>query len=331
MMVRGIFQKKIFLWLVSVLVTVLMVIYTGYQIDWKVITSLQVEAPYFLLASVVYLFSYVIRSFRIHYFLKHNPVSLLKLLSISLLHNLYNRILPARTGELSFLYLLKRHSLVSLRDSSSILVVLRIYDLIASMVLLSFSAIFVYLDNFTYLISLVIITGFFIYIGFFPLSLLKFIRLIVSKLRGKRKKIYTEKFYDLLGYYIINLQYLHNWMTRLFLLGISLVIWVFVGILFILLMKGIGSYKDLWDTIFATSIANFSWILPINGVGGFGTMELSWVSAYRLLNYETDQILVTAIIINAFTFLCTIIFAVFPLIHLRGRESHEIDYSDTLP
>jgi len=73
-----------------------------------VIATLAGIDPLYLIAGfVLYVCSYFFRALRFHILL-NGEVGLWDLFNIVCVHNMMNNILPARTGELSYIYLLKR-------------------------------------------------------------------------------------------------------------------------------------------------------------------------------------------------------------------------------
>ena len=319
-------MRKKLVWILSALLTLLFLFIAITRLEWRSFISLikGFEVKYLIGATIVYFFSYVIRALRIRFLIRSSSISFRKILSISLLHNFFNRILPARTGELSLLYLLYKYSEVPIRDSSPILIILRIYDLIASLMLISIAGLALYSKVFSF-VSIFIFLSLLILIAFFPVTILSCFNKLLLRMNFNNK--YTSKLFDLFKYYINHMTYLQSWGVRFFLLITSLLIWILIILFFIFLMLGLDFYKNFWDTVFATSIANFSWILPINGIGGFGTMELGWVAAFGILNYSIDEVLKVAIFVNICAFLCTIIFTTYPIIILgfgrkKGIEFH---------
>ena len=79
----------------------------------------------------------VVRTFRFKLLLK-NKLSFFEILPITFIHSLLNSILPVRTGEFSYVYMLKKNNKQSVSRGLSSLIVARVFDfiiLIAIMIL----------------------------------------------------------------------------------------------------------------------------------------------------------------------------------------------------
>ena len=128
------------------------------------------------------------------------------------------------------------------------------------------------------------------------------------------KKIDNE-----LGNLIRNSEKFETNKVRIFLFLISLGIWLMLFVFFYFLFLSIKQDYSIWEVLFATTLANFSWILPINGVGGFGTMEVSMAFAFSMRGYVFNELLVYALYINVTILILSTLFAVVPFIKLLGK------------
>ena len=75
---------------------------------------------YLGLALAAYTVSYCTRAFRFKILLRSEAPSFSALFSIAALHNLFNATLPARTGELSYIYLVRKRHQVSTAAGSPV-------------------------------------------------------------------------------------------------------------------------------------------------------------------------------------------------------------------
>ncbi|EXI65505.1 MAG: hypothetical protein AW08_03176 [Candidatus Accumulibacter adjunctus] len=85
-----------------------------------------------LLAALLTLGSYALRALRLYdYFLPHTRGGFTACLKLTLLHNVFNNLLPMRTGEVSFPVLMARYFATSLTRSVAAMVCFRVMDLSA--------------------------------------------------------------------------------------------------------------------------------------------------------------------------------------------------------
>ncbi|RQD85181.1 MAG: UPF0104 family protein, partial [Methanocalculus sp. MSAO_Arc2] len=101
-----------------------------------VITTILSIHPWYLIAGFfLYTCTYILRTLRIHLLLD-GSVRRRDLLPITCIHVMMNNILPARTGELSYVYLLKKLHARTTGEGVATLVVARIFDLIVIILIL---------------------------------------------------------------------------------------------------------------------------------------------------------------------------------------------------
>ncbi|HPY41985.1 MAG TPA: lysylphosphatidylglycerol synthase transmembrane domain-containing protein [Thiolinea sp.] len=113
------------------LILILFVVGVEYWLGWKTILKPWEALSWqqLLIAVVWLLVSYGLRTWRVYdYFpsLRAHPLAILRL---TLIHNLLNNLLPARTGELSFPMLMKRYFDLNYAQSVSALLWFRFLDL----------------------------------------------------------------------------------------------------------------------------------------------------------------------------------------------------------
>jgi len=85
------------------------------------------------------------------------------------------------------------------------------------------------------------------------------------------------------------------------------------GTLFVL-MSQLGFHLPFSKVVIGSVFANFSNLLPVSGVGGFGTMEAGWAVGFTLLGINRNDAIATGIVVNLFIFLCTVGFALIALL-----------------
>lgn len=318
--------------IISTLLTLIFVYYIASQIEWQQLTGIINKADYKLvfIAVLLYFISYIIRALRLKVIVNDKHITVKKLLSITLLHNLYNRILPARLGDFSLIYMLKHYANKNVSLSIGLFLILRIYDLMMSLIFLSISYNIIFPFG---LISLVLWVFVFIFLCFAiqPIKLIKIVYWIMEKvpLNIRIFDIIKQK----LTIIIVGTKQLEKISIRIYLFASTFAIWSLIIILFVCLLQSISINFKLLDTIFATALANFSWVLPINGLGGFGTMEASWGYAFSLRGYDFNSVIIYALYINVIVFISTVIFAVVPyIINIQKREelAHEVNNSDSM-
>ena len=275
-------KKQSFTKLVAAIVTLALVAILLSQIEVAdVVDTLTGIDPVYLLAGFgLYVLSYFFRAVRFHILL-NREVGLKDIFSIVCIHNMVNNLLPARTGELSYVYLLKKRHNKTAGVGAATLITARLFDMITILMLLFLSTLFVstHFDmkvearwiTVALMVGIMLAMLVIIYQGHvFVISL----RRIADHLRMdkvpfidyifRKMNETTESFSDMRrGTFV--------WSAL-----VSILIWIALYSMNYTLIIAMGIDMTFWTVLFASSFAIITTILPVQGIGGFGTMEGGW-------------------------------------------------------
>ena len=238
----------------------------------------EVQFLYIGLGFIIYIVVYIFRTLRF-YFLLNKKVQFRELLFIVFVHNMVNAIMPARTGELSYIYLLKKHK-IPLEDRIATLITARIFDFITIS--------FLFLVSVLFLKDLPgIVAGIFWIIAF---CLAAFIFLLGSLLYfGDSFKRGMDKFVERMGLdrfkFAVRLQKIAGDTISSFktirsrrVMGktsfLSVMIWVSSAILFFCFVKAFRLELEMFEIVILVCVAVLLPLLPFYALGGFGTTEV---------------------------------------------------------
>jgi uncharacterized protein (TIRG00374 family) len=228
---------------------------------------------YLVIGFLLYIIVYLMRAKRFYFLLK-NKISFKKIFVITCIHNFFNMILPARTGEISYSIMLKKDS-IRMTDSLSHVVIARIYDLFG-LFFLFFISLFFFLSSdlkiFSLLGLLLIIVIFFIFNTF-----LKKIVNFLNKIKSKNNFIFKVKLF--LSNLLNNINIL-NKNEKIWLIINSLLINFLMFLFGYVIMIGMSFNISIWACFVGGFLAFLTTILPIQGFFNIGTMELGWVFGY---------------------------------------------------
>jgi uncharacterized protein (TIRG00374 family) len=176
--------------LTAVLIVVLLSQITLYDIAT---TLTSIDPVYIIIGFIFYLCTYFFRALRFHILLS-NKVNLKDLFSIVCVHNMANNILPARTGEISYVYLAKKLHNIPVGEGVAGLMVVRVLDFITISFLFFLSAIFIrdLPDEVNTLIWL--IAGLIAVVLLLFLALVFFDEIVVDKIRRVANRINALRF-----------------------------------------------------------------------------------------------------------------------------------------
>jgi len=209
-----------------------------------------------------------------------------------------NNILPMRTGELSYIYLLKKLHNKSTGEGIATLFVARVFDFISISLLFFISALIVQNLPDTIIKLIWIIAIFMVLIVFFLFILTHF---------GERFIVVVEKIATKLG---LRKKHLVDYLLRkgmetvdsfkkigrgktveIFL--ISMGIWLSLYSVNYILVNAMGINLTFCVVLLGSTFLVFTTVLPIQGMGGFGTYESAWTIAFISLGI-TKQVAITS-------------------------------------
>jgi glycosyltransferase 2 family protein len=256
---------------------------------------LKLSLPFILLALFFYLSAYVFRTLRFLIFLKKD-LSFKELFPVVCIHNFMNYIIPARVGELSYLYLLKRKK-IEFGKSVASLAVVRFFDLFVVALFFFFSLLFMknVPESLNGIISIIAV-----FVGLLLIFLLispLLYRYFSDKVDGSRNKFLkkVKEIYDAL--IVIKSK------SKLFVLFLlSFLIWFSLYSLTYVLLIDLGLQFSIWQAIIIISFPVLASVLPIYGLGGYGTTEAAWLIPFLAFGISKEVAIPTGFVIHTFQF-----------------------------
>lgn len=257
---------------------------------------------------VIYFCVYYVRALRFH-ILTEKKISIIKWILISCIHGLYNRILPARSGEASLLYYAKKIGNIETLNSLNILLVSRLSDLV-SVIILFLVALISSRDALVVYPKVIIISLILVLMVLFILikQLKKILELSLSILKkiSVKVKLFNKLQKKLSNVRIDSIIKFSN-KTLLQVFFISMIQWVILYFLFFVILRDINNALSFSYVIIGSAYANISNLIPISAIGGFGTMEAGWILGFTILGVNKASALFTGFTTNIVTFILTII------------------------
>ncbi|HPI13898.1 MAG: lysylphosphatidylglycerol synthase transmembrane domain-containing protein [Spirochaetota bacterium] len=287
--------------LVFLALSIVILIYLLRNIDITATLSTFANAdPWLLLASCgAYLLSNLCKSVRYHVMLRGMGLAPFQMFAITSYQNFFNQILPARTGELTLIYYLKKVGGASLSRGLHILVVTRIYDLI--IVAMFFLASVLAFYGSAIRPGLLVIGGvclggsvaslFFLkYMVIFAdrafIGLARLLRIdqagLVVRIREKAGPVVRE-FSDYRTARQLPLLVLSS-------VAVWAVLYVFAYLTILAFRVDVGFVQAVVGNT-GQVLAN---VLPVNSFGSFGTLEAGWAGGFMLVGMNSQDAITTA-------------------------------------
>jgi len=267
----------------------------------KILTVLtQITWQAILLGFVLSIASYFLRALRF-YILLQKRVSFSELLSVVAVQNLLVNTTPSRVGDVSFLYILKKKNHIGAIQSASALVIARIFDFTVIMLCLFFSLLFTPNTPEAIAKALPAIVAMVVGLNIFLLILVYHGRKAQSafeKILGSLNLVEKFPFPFLLEKTQKLCESFEQIKSRKIFfttLVISALSWFTIYSTSIVLIRGLGFDFPAPLIVVGATAAMFSAFLPIQGLGGFGTIEAAWVVVLLPFGYSPETIILASL------------------------------------
>lgn len=318
--------------LVSGIITVGLIYLLLQQIDPEaIIHALSSINPVWALAGLIfYIMNNLLRAVRFMILLPSHPNQIVRMLAVVSGLSLMNQILPARTGELSFIYLASRGEGFDTGESAAALLLARTFDLLT----ISFLFIVMALANLDHLPA---DTAIYIYIMASVMSIGGLALVSLPRVGGTLLSTMTQIFQRLgtsqtrlcqrlaliAEQMVGNFAAAHSLSTYSLMSVSSILVWLLnFGIMYAF-VRGLGIDLSYPHLIIGATFANLTNVLPISGIGNFGTLEAGWMAGFMLLGFDHQTAITTGFTTHILAFLCALITGLWGLALLRFKHSDQ--------
>ncbi len=254
-----------------------------------------------LIGFLLYLSSYFLRCWRWRYFFPGQDINLLDLFSLTSLTIVSQNILPGGSGEVSFVLVLKKIFNISYSRGIIAMIVARLFDLIAMLLVFSVALLLLLQDKrlgYNWLILVGVL------VAVLGLAIYKLDRLTALLIRlNNRIARHLKKLAGLsekLAGFQENIVELHKSKVYGKVFGVSLVNQVVRFVAFQKMVEAIINREfSLLSTIYGSTFSEISSKIPIHGVLGLGTYEVSWVGPQMLMGMSKEEAVLSAFGLHA--------------------------------
>jgi len=286
---------------IGIIIAIALVVFVQIAIGWPSVLAPWITIPIsdLLLPTALLLLSYLLRSLRISDWFN---VSAGPAIQIMLQHNLWNNLMPMRTGELSFPVLLKRHLNIGPTRSLTALAWFRVLDLLCLLSILLCA--YCWLLGYPWLLG-ILIAGLVISLSvthYLVTHILPSLigsesrlQVIVDALQIEQAKLWRCLLWSFT-----------NWSMKLF--AFALVFALFAQV-------------DLATGLIAAVGGELTSVLPIHSIGGAGTYEAGIVGLSLTINLDYDSSLAAGVNLHLFLLSITLFTGLCSLMLPRTSES----------
>ena len=269
------------------------------NLDWDEVTGtfVNVNWGWMILAFIIYLINYMLRTLRFRILLGLKEIPFQQLLGLTNLYGMYLYLLPAKSGEISYPILLKRFLGISYSNSIGTLIAARFFDLVSIGLFLPF-VLFSYWNElpswirFSGLVCFILIIGTGV-VAYFFVNYFKE-RWLVNQIDESQAGIFSKVKVMVCRI----LQGLHSIQSRNIywqIMVLTVTIWLCVQLNFFFIVVGLGYSVSFFQIIVVSIIMVPLTILPLQGYANLGSHEAGWVAALSLFNIPQDHSLNIAV------------------------------------
>ncbi len=309
----------------AVVITIVLVAILLSQIQIAdVITTLAgIDPLYLAVGFVLYVCSYFFRALRFHILL-NNKVSIKHLFSIVCVHNMANNILPARTGEISYVYLVKKLHNIPIGEGIVTLMVAKVFDFITISLLFFVSAVFIEnLPSITakaisfvagLLILMLIVLFSFLYFGE---KFMDVIGRLVNR-NGVKNIRWVQYLLRKASETVQSFNEIKSKRTIVTAILASIVLWIFTYSIIFTFVKGMQLQLGFLEMVLAFTFLTAINTLPLRNVAGFGTTEGAWTLVLMGFNIPMTTAIATGFGVHILLLGYIIIFGFFGLVLIKS-------------
>ncbi len=304
--------------ILSLMVSILFLWWLLRQIDLTILrrTLISVHIPALLAFMGIALIGIFLRAWRYKLLLKPEPIPWAPIVLVTLIRNLFVDLLPARLGSLSYVYVLNRRLRIPFQSAASSFVVAFVLDFITLSPFL-IASLFAVGAGSSGLASPWFLAVALVFLAFNMLLLWRlpyFVRLFHQGLEGvfrllkRRQTLRAQLALNSVDQTIAALEKIKNRKIYTPLIGISILLRTAkYGALYCLLFSLLRSHGfnlrslSLPKTILGITGAEFTSVLPVKGLAGFGTWESAWALAFKLMDFDAELAVLSGIGVHLIT------------------------------
>lgn len=319
-------NKKIYSIFVGLIITIALLSILLSQIKLNDVIEIltKINPIYLITGFISYAASYLLRAMRLHTLL-NKKVGVRELFSIVCIHNAALNIFPLRSGELSYIYLLNKRHKITAGEGVASLIMIRMLDFI----------------TISFLFFLFIFTSYNLpanlMIGIKIISIILFLTIFILLIFLRNYERFIEWLRIISIILNINDSHFINYLFRKMdemsssfkkltfgqffgsiIVSISIYIMVYFSILMIINAMGISIAFELF--LLASTFFLMTMIIPIQGIGGFGTMEGGWAISFMIFGLAKEIAISSGIVVHIISILYIILLFIIGFIGLKENN-----------
>ncbi len=304
-------RKNIISFIVSVAISVGLLIFLFRYINFHTLKDLFLNLyyPAILVYFALFVSGIAFRTWRYKLMLPGVPIGFFGLAGVTIIRNLFVDFLPARLGELSFIWVLNKRYKVAVELGGSAFIGAFVYDLIALFPLLVIAiGLSPLRAQETGKWLMILFTGAFVFLSVVVVFAKRFLPLVIDLLSHPKIRSFVRRYRFMGVVYEKGIQIIRQLILlgeqgiggKLFLLslGVRLSKYISLFFLFFAVVRSMGYTLHSLNpfTVFSgTAFTEVSSLLPIQGLAGLGTWEATWAAVFVFFGFKRETAILSGI------------------------------------
>lgn len=270
--------------------------------------------PWLAVGGLCYVATNICRALRFMCLLPFHPARFLTLLAIAFALSMFNNVLPSRSGEVTFVYMMRQQHDVPAGEAAAVLVVARIFDYLAVATLFVITALlslprlpgyalWVVLTVTLLLLLTVAVLAAIPWLGQWGLGLLE--RLLGH--RRLRKLTLSTLILRASQAAVRAFEAIRSVRTYALTGLCSLLIWLGTFAWFWSFLAARGIQTNAAEMIVGATFAVLSKAIPFITVGGLGAHEAGWTVGFMLVGFDRHTAIASGFAVNILTLLASLL------------------------
>jgi uncharacterized protein (TIRG00374 family) len=252
-----------------------------------------------------------------------NKLGFRRMFSIVCIHNFFNNLIPARVGELSYIYLVKNEKNSSAERGIAALTLSRATDMFA-ILLVSLAVLLLFkpaikigeVPYYAVIISILLIFLISFFIFYFRKKVIQLVKAIIDLTKIKKIRFVLLSLEKIKG----SLQ--HFGVIKSKEVALTSIIYSILTMFshyffFYVILVGLGLEISFIEVVIGSIIILIAVILPVQGLAGFGTYEGAWTIALLYLGFPLEISIASSFVIHIIQLAYLIITAVPGIIYYK--------------
>lgn len=285
------------IYIISGVISAILLVYLLINLDWEILQTAfsNIQWHWLLLALLAYLINIALRAVRFSNLIYTQKINWLDIVPVSAIHNILMYLLPAKTGDVAYIFLAKNKLNLSLTEGTATLLAARFYDFsvvaLALTLLLPFAKKEMpeWIFQSSFIFCILVLSG--------AIGILIFLKITQNANTAtpvEKQNSRFQKIKNAWSKFIAGLREIQSHGAHTKTATLTAGIWLCLYSNFYFAAKSIGLPVSFYHIIIISIVMIPLTLLPLQGFANIGTHEIGWASVLVAFNYPYQTALTIA-------------------------------------